>query len=403
MIITTNFDRLTERALEEAGITPQVIHRPEEYARAAPLQHRAVTVIKVHGDYLAYESLNTDEELSTYPEEQAGFLDRVFDEYGLIICGWSADWDRALVRAISGVRSRRYPMFWSQYGTAGAETQGLAARHSAAVITGATADEFFPGLVRRLDALDKLAEVPPTREMAVAQLKRALPDPVRRIELHDLVIQATNLVINRATPDNYPLHGDVFEQNATSYRRDADTLLHLLATGAFHDDGTHDALWVRTVQRLARLRQTLPASHNGDLEALRHYPALLAVWTMGVAAVIAGREEFVGTILTRPVFKSPLRQDPEEAAIFLNSWDVLPKNRLDRFCRLDPQQAWKYPASHYLRQETVEVLRTIEPDDAAIDAACDRFEFLASLFTYDSTVPRRRGMPWPGRYLFEGR
>lgn len=27
MIITTNFDRLTERALEEAGITPQVIHR----------------------------------------------------------------------------------------------------------------------------------------------------------------------------------------------------------------------------------------------------------------------------------------------------------------------------------------------------------------------------------------
>ncbi|QUC59147.1 hypothetical protein IOD14_21540 [Streptomyces sp. A2-16] len=27
VIITTNFDRLTERALEEAGITPQVIHR----------------------------------------------------------------------------------------------------------------------------------------------------------------------------------------------------------------------------------------------------------------------------------------------------------------------------------------------------------------------------------------
>jgi hypothetical protein len=107
VIITTNFDRLTERALEEAGITPQVIHRPEEYASAAPLQHRAVTVIKVHGDYLDYESLNTDEELRTYPEEQAGFLDRVFDEYGLIICGWSADWDRALVRAISGVRSRR--------------------------------------------------------------------------------------------------------------------------------------------------------------------------------------------------------------------------------------------------------------------------------------------------------
>ncbi|MEH0580052.1 hypothetical protein QBA54_37445 [Streptomyces sp. B21-108] len=211
-------------------------------------------------------------------------------------------------------------------------------------------------------------------------------------------------MISRATHNNYPLHGDVFEQNAAGYRRDADTLLHLLAAGAFHDDGTHDALWVRTVQRLARLRQTLPASHNGALEALRHYPALLAVWTMGVAAVIAGREEFIGTILTRPVFKSPLRQDPEEAAIFLNSWDVLPKNSLDRFCRLDPQQAWKYPASHYLRQETAEVLRSVEPNDEAVDAACDRFEFLASLFAYDSAAPRRRAiMPWPGRYLFVGR
>jgi hypothetical protein len=238
--------------------------------------------------------------------------------------------------------------------------------------------------------------------MAVAQLKRSLPDPVHRIELHDLVTQATNLVISRATPDNYPLHGDVFEQNATNYRRGADTLLHLLAAGAFHDDGTHDALWVRTVQRLAQLRQTLP-DHNGDLEALRHCPALLAAWTMGVAAVAAGREELIGTILTKPVFKSPLRQDPEEAAIFLNSWDVLPKNSLDRFCVASPQQTWKYPASHYLRQETMEVLRRIEPDDAAIEAACDRFEFLASTFACDSAAPRRRGMPWPGRYLFESR
>jgi len=402
VIITTNFDRLTERALEEAGITPQVIHRPEEYASAAPLQHRAVTVIKVHGDYLDYESLNTDEELSTYPEEQAGFLDRVFDEYGLIICGWSADWDRALVRAISGTRSRRYPMFWSQYGTAGPEARSLAARHSAAVISGATADEFFPDLVRRLDALDKLAEIPPTREMAVAQLKRSLADPVRRIELHDLVTQATDLVISRATPDNYPLHGEVFEQNARGYRRDADTLLHLLAAGAFHDDGTHDSLWVRTVQRLARLRQTLP-SHNGDLEKLRHYPALLAVWTMGVAAVAAGREEFVGTILTKPVFKSPFRQETEEAALFLNPWDVLPKSSLDRFCVANPHQKWLYPASNYLRQETTEVLRSIEPDPAAVDAACDRFEFLASLFAYDSAVPHRHGMPWPGLYLFGDR
>lgn len=82
---------------------------------------------------------------------------------------------------------------------------------------------------------------------------------------------------------------------------------------------------------------------------------------------------------------------------------MLPKNSLDRFCRPDPDRTWKYPASHYLRQETTEVLRSIEPDDEAIDVACDRFEFLASLFACDSATPRRRGGPWPGRYLFEER
>ncbi|WP_327417113.1 hypothetical protein [Streptomyces sp. NBC_01233] len=123
------------------------------------------------------EQRNTVDELETYPEELQELLERVLDEYGLIVCGWSADWDRALVRAVEGTRSRRYPLFWSQYGRFSDAARALTAQHDAVVIDGRSADEPFTDLVRRVEALDRLTATPITRDVAVVQLKRALPDP----------------------------------------------------------------------------------------------------------------------------------------------------------------------------------------------------------------------------------
>lgn len=43
---------------------------------------------------------NTPEEFETYPEEIDRLLDRVFDELGMVVSGWSADWDIGLRTAI---------------------------------------------------------------------------------------------------------------------------------------------------------------------------------------------------------------------------------------------------------------------------------------------------------------
>lgn len=64
VILTTNFDRLMERALEEAGVPPQVLSRPEVTAAITPLPHAGVTVVKIHGDYIDLLMRNTVEELS---------------------------------------------------------------------------------------------------------------------------------------------------------------------------------------------------------------------------------------------------------------------------------------------------------------------------------------------------
>lgn len=47
---------------------------------------------------------NTASELSQYDERITKLLDQIFDEYGLIICGWSAQWDHALRTAMDNPR-----------------------------------------------------------------------------------------------------------------------------------------------------------------------------------------------------------------------------------------------------------------------------------------------------------
>src|SRR5439155_12342944 len=92
LIITTNFDRLLEKAMEEIGLTPTVITTADQIAGAIPLPHAGITIIKLHGDYLDTRIKNTAKELARYNPKLSALLDRILDEYGLIICGWSAGW-----------------------------------------------------------------------------------------------------------------------------------------------------------------------------------------------------------------------------------------------------------------------------------------------------------------------
>ncbi|WP_344343627.1 SIR2 family protein [Kitasatospora putterlickiae] len=401
VILTTNFDRLMERALAEVGIFPQVVNRPDQIDAIKPLAHSQVTIVKLHGDYADLDQRNTPTELETYPEAQQKLLERVLDEYGLVVCGWSADWDKALVRAVEGARSRRYPMFWSTYGALGTAAQRLTVQHGAGVISGLDADELFTDLEKRLEALDRMSAPPISRDMAVAQLKKALPDPLRRIDLFDLVQQHTLQVVD-ATADQ-PVLGDndAFARAVEGYRADTDTLLHLLAAGVFHDDGTHDALWLRTAGRLATTRSTSPGSYQDHFEKLRHYPALLATWTMGIAAVLAHREEFITDLLTKPVWTSPTdSRRREEPSWYLNPWNVLYGDSIHFVSHLEDGGRFRYPYSRLLNAAAREPLRAVEPDNRTFEAASARFQFLASLIGMDASHDWHRN-PWPGEFLLD--
>jgi hypothetical protein len=78
VIITTNFDRLLENALREAGVEPTIIRSDDDLLGAIPLIHSRCFVLKLHGDYLDTRIKNTDEELGVYTAELNSLLDRMF-------------------------------------------------------------------------------------------------------------------------------------------------------------------------------------------------------------------------------------------------------------------------------------------------------------------------------------
>ncbi|MGR8012289.1 hypothetical protein [Streptomyces hypolithicus] len=229
---------------------------------------------------------------------------------------------------------------------------------------------------------------------------------MRRIELFDLLDQAVTQITDRSTPEHMPLTfsspgPDTFSSNALNYRADSDTLLHLLATGVFHDNGTHDHVWERAVERLVRLRDTTPGPFHEHLEILRHLPALLATWTIGIAAILGHREGLLASALSRPEWAIPHSGHPRQRpAWYLNPNHVL---EIENMHVLNPSGnggRLLYPQSNWLKNTLREPFRILEPSDSAYLEACARFEFLASMIAMDTDNENDyRAYPWAGEFI----
>jgi phosphoglycolate phosphatase-like HAD superfamily hydrolase len=206
VIVTTNFDRLIESALREVGVEPTIIASVDALSGAEPMAHSACYILKLHGDYKDTRILNTDAELSAYPPEFNRHLDRVFDEYGLIVCGWSGEWDHALRAAFLRAPNRRYPVYWVARGKLRNGAQRLVNHRRARVISATDADSFFTNLLRRVEAVEQTQRQNPLSiELLVHSTKRYLAKPEHRIQLDELFTQEVDRLLKELdAPDFNP-------------------------------------------------------------------------------------------------------------------------------------------------------------------------------------------------------
>lgn len=217
VILTTNFDRLLEQALEAEGITPQVISCEAAISQTTPLIHCQIpTIVKINGDYIDCQFRNTSEELDEYPPKMHKFLERIFEDYGLITCGWSGEWDKGLVKIISEASVSRYNSFFATVGTAKEELKDLSLSRHGELLSIIGADEMFSELWEQVSALNE-NHISKTMgyDMMIAKCKKYLSSNQYDIEYADLLERLGNDAYNKIISHaqyNFQLTQDSFSK-----------------------------------------------------------------------------------------------------------------------------------------------------------------------------------------------
>jgi hypothetical protein len=387
VIVTTNFDRLLENALESKGIIPTIISTPDAVTGALPLAHTHCTIIKLHGDYLDLHIKNTQDELKAYDERFNDLLNRVFDEYGLIVCGWSAEWDTALRAAFERCSSRRFTTFWCAKGQTGEAAKKLIDFRRAQILSITGADAFFRELTEKVSALEEFATPHPlSAKVALANLKRYLPDPQQRIRLHDLVIQETEKLYSELTDEQFPIEDfppgekriQEFTNRLRRYEELSVALLSFMIAGCYWGESHQKDLWKNCLERIAN-----PSGSTGTSEVftqLRSYPALLLLYGAGIASIASEHYDTLFTLFHEvriKVLQYHHSDSSEEPAILtLHAGKVLDSDLLKQLP--DLKGHWN-PGSKFLPIVLRESLREYIPDDRRYIKYFDRFEYIFAL------------------------
>ena len=300
VVITTNFDRLIEKALEDAGVSPAVVSSPDQVKGMLPLVHTRHCLIKIHGDYLDTRIRNTSFELDTYPDEFNQLLDQVFDEFGLVVCGWSADWDGALRDAIYRAPSRRFTTFWATHGEASEEAQRLASHRRAQTIANEGADSFFGTVRQKVKSIQQYSRPHPlSTQAAVTSLKLYLSEPRYRIQRADLIDESVERVVQAVATHEFDMLNpspstETVTARVRTYEAACSSLLAMAAAGGRWAEVDHFDDWRRALVRLADV-----SSESGHpvWTGLQRYPATLALYTLGLAALSSDKFEFLAHLL----------------------------------------------------------------------------------------------------------
>lgn len=292
VIITTNFDRLMENALRDLGIEPTVVSSVDTLAGAEPITHTQCYILKIHGDYKDARILNTDVELGDYPSEFNVVLDRILDEFGLIVSGWSGDWDHALRSAFTRAPNRRYPTFWVTRGRLSERGEELVMQRKAIVANASDADSFFCSLQLKLQTLSEHHQQnPASMELTIAMAKRFLSKPDHNIQLDDLVTTELRKLVDHYSPifaDPRTVMGQNYATWVTNYESSTETIARLSGVLGRWGNGAERGLVLDAIRVLTAEALKNGSGQNVWLE-LKKYPAVLIFVAYGLGLTRAGR------------------------------------------------------------------------------------------------------------------
>lgn len=259
-------------------------------------------------------------------------LDRVFDEFGLISCGWSADWDDALRSAIERTPSRRYSTFFAVRGDLGERASALLVRRGGQHVPIIDADNFFESLAQKVRAIEQFAQPHPLSvKAAVSTCKQYLSEPEKtRIRLADLIAEESrrvckDLVSERLANTSEPVN----TASVTARVRQYEGLCQTLCAIAFQVGRWGD---INAVEQLVvtqrRLFDTKASQGLTIWLAYQGYPLTLMTYSALLGASFGDRCDVI-----RPLLVNELELPHREPVLAI---DIVPP-----FCLLsESPQGW---------------------------------------------------------------
>ena len=326
VVITTNFDRLLESALRERGVEPTVVASPDMLKGAEPLIHSDCFLFKLHGDYKDARILNTEAELSKYPREYDLLLDRIFDEHGLVVCGWSGEWDYGLRAAIMRNPARRYSMFWASRGEPGEQAKELISHRGGLLVPITDADNFLGEIRNRIQTLAQThRQNPQSIKLLVNSTKRYLGRPEYRIQLDELSASEARSLANKLNSFNLTAQGswspEEFQRRVTIYEAASESLARMFGVlGRWGDE-----IEVAVVMDIIRFVYSHANEERSGVVSwldLRSYPAVLLVTAYGIGLVRSKCWRTLHNFLSSEI-ESGVNEDSHRIVetLFLSSWE----------------------------------------------------------------------------------
>lgn len=317
VILTTNFDQLLEQALRDRDVNPVVISGEGTARGAEPLQHQDAVVVKVNGDYKQTNVKNLSSELDSYSEPIQSIIDRVFQEYGLVVCGWSGKYDTRLRESLQECETHRYSTYWTYYSELGDIASELTAHRNGFTINHDGAISLFSDLRDRVQALVDAEEGEPlTTPIARERVKRYLTREEHRIDLADLVRDTARHTAGEVLDEErFPVYSEELDDDFSvddryqAYGNLTRTIVTEAMTCGYWGGGTVNSGRESISDALSTLSpsQSPSGPFNRRLNDLRRYPATLVLYGAGLAGMAGDNWDLVATLLTSPVEVSRIR------------------------------------------------------------------------------------------------
>jgi hypothetical protein len=288
------------------------------------MAHSNCYILKLHGDYMDARILNTEDELGTYPKKYRALLNRIFDEHGLVIAGWSGEWDAALRAALLRHPNRRYPTYWTTRGAPRERARDLIEHLGARPIEIVGAEEFFLALQEKVATLEKTRrQNPASVDLQVETAKRYLSKSEDRIHLDALFAGEVGKALGALDDDEFApsqrWDQSAFRERIANYESITEPLARMLGVLGRWGDGKELPLVLDIIQSLWMQAEKIGKGLTIYLN-VRSYPAVLAFTAYGLGLARAGRWQVLHRLFVSTIAREYKEDRRAVEVLFLWAW-----------------------------------------------------------------------------------